>query len=39
MSDTPRGVELSELCTCILRAIIGVESFGNSMLQEHLFEQ
>ena len=31
--------ELSELCTHILRAIVGVEYFRNSMLQEHLFEQ
>ena len=37
--DTPRGSELSELCTCILRAIVGVEYLGNSMLWEHFFEQ
>ena len=39
MCDTPRGAELSELCTCILWAIVRVESFRNSMLWEHLFEQ
>ena len=39
MCDTPRGAELSELCTCILRAIVGAEYLGNSMLQEHFFEQ
>ena len=39
MCDTPRGAELSELWTCILRAIVGVEYFGKSVLQEHLFEQ
>ena len=39
VSDTPRGAELSELCTCILRAIVRAEYFGNSMLCEHLFEQ
>ena len=37
--DIPRGAELSELCTHILRAIVRAEYFGNSMLQEHLFEQ
>ena len=39
MCDTSRGAELSELCTHILRAIVGVEYFRNSMLWEHLFEQ
>ena len=39
MCDTPRGAELGELYTLILRAIVRVEYFRNSMLQEHLFEQ
>ena len=39
MCDTLRGTEHSELCTCILRAIVGAEYFGNSMLCKHLFEQ
>ena len=39
MCDTPRGAELGELCTHILRVIVGVEYFRNSVLQEHLFEQ
>ena len=37
--DTPRGTELSELCTHILRAMVRVEYFGNSMLQKCFFEQ
>ena len=39
MCDTQRGAEFSELCTHILRVVVGAEYFGNSMLQEHLFEQ
>ena len=39
MCDMPRGAELSELWTCILRAIVRAEYFRNSMLQEHFFEQ
>ena len=32
MCDTPISAELSELCTDILRAVVGVEYFGNSVL-------
>ena len=39
MCDTPRGAELRELCTHILRVVVRVEYFGNSMLWEHFFEQ
>ena len=39
LCDSPRGVELSELCTHILRAIVRAKYFGNSVLWEHFFEQ
>ena len=39
MCDTPRGLELHELCTHIWRVVVRVEDFWNSMLQEHFFEQ
>ena len=39
MGDTPRGAEISKLCTSVLRTIVRVNDFWDSMLWEHFFEQ
>ena len=39
MGDTPRGAELSELCTHILGTIVRVKDFWDSVLWEHFLEE
>ena len=39
MGDTPRIAEISKLGTCILRTIVRVKDFWDSMLWEHFLEQ